>query len=547
MPLDFPNSPAINDAWTGSNGVTYTWTGTMWTVSGSGAGPYLPLAGGTMTGALALAADPTTSPQAATKRYTDNAINLAGNYLGTWSVAANSPNISAGGSISNANYVAVTVNPATPEVVPAGVPGIAGLTVANGDRVIWASGLGTWQILRNAGVTLAAADARYVALGGSTMTGALTLPGNAASALQAVPLQQVPAASSTTPAMDGTATVGAGTTWARADHIHPTDTSRASVAAMTAAGAAAANNVGRNLIHNPLFNVAQRGAGPFTASGNYTADRWQLSFGNGSSSVTVAAIVDASRAQIGDEAASWALANAFVGSATAGSYNMIWQQIEDVHRLAGKTVTVSFYAAALSGAPKLGVSFDQNFGSGGSPSATVNGNGASVTLGTAWARYSVPLTLASIAGKTLGSNGDSKTTLNLWHSAEAAFAARSGSIGVQSGTVFVWGVQLEIGSVATPLEKPDPQVDLAKCQRFFCTMQCVTQGYGLATGGVSQTLTLPVPMRGVPTLTPTTNANTNIGTLTLTALNQQAVWPNSTVTASGTWTINQSFTASADL
>ena len=36
----------------------------------------------------------------------------------------------------------------------------------------------------------------------------------------------VPAASSTTPAMDGTAAVGTGTTYARADHVHPTDTSR---------------------------------------------------------------------------------------------------------------------------------------------------------------------------------------------------------------------------------------------------------------------------------------------------------------------------------
>ena len=37
----------------------------------------------------------------------------------------------------------------------------------------------------------------------------------------------VPAASTTTPVMDGTAAVGTGTTWARADHVHPTDTTRA--------------------------------------------------------------------------------------------------------------------------------------------------------------------------------------------------------------------------------------------------------------------------------------------------------------------------------
>lgn len=37
----------------------------------------------------------------------------------------------------------------------------------------------------------------------------------------------VPSASTTTPSMDGTASYGSGTTWARADHVHPTDTSRA--------------------------------------------------------------------------------------------------------------------------------------------------------------------------------------------------------------------------------------------------------------------------------------------------------------------------------
>jgi microcystin-dependent protein len=41
----------------------------------------------------------------------------------------------------------------------------------------------------------------------------------------------VPAPSSTSPAMDGTAAVGTGTTYARADHVHPSDTSRMAVGA----------------------------------------------------------------------------------------------------------------------------------------------------------------------------------------------------------------------------------------------------------------------------------------------------------------------------
>lgn len=44
----------------------------------------------------------------------------------------------------------------------------------------------------------------------------------------------IPSASDTAPAMDGTASAGSGTTWARADHVHPTDTSRASASALTA-------------------------------------------------------------------------------------------------------------------------------------------------------------------------------------------------------------------------------------------------------------------------------------------------------------------------
>ena len=39
----------------------------------------------------------------------------------------------------------------------------------------------------------------------------------------------VPVASSTTPVMDGTAAIGSGTTWAKADHVHPSDTAKAAV------------------------------------------------------------------------------------------------------------------------------------------------------------------------------------------------------------------------------------------------------------------------------------------------------------------------------
>ena len=63
------------------------------------------------------------------------------------------------------------------------------------------------------------------------MTGAVNLSATfdaygAAAAALATAVAAIPSASTTTPAMDGTASAGSATTWARADHVHPTDTTR---------------------------------------------------------------------------------------------------------------------------------------------------------------------------------------------------------------------------------------------------------------------------------------------------------------------------------
>jgi hypothetical protein len=47
----------------------------------------------------------------------------------------------------------------------------------------------------------------------------------------------VPVASTTTPIMDGSAAIGVGVTWAKADHVHPSDTSRLAVSGGTMTGA----------------------------------------------------------------------------------------------------------------------------------------------------------------------------------------------------------------------------------------------------------------------------------------------------------------------
>ena len=67
--IDFPASPNVGDTFT-SGGLSWKWDGAKWAATG-GAGTDLPLAGGTMTGAMALAADPAAALQPATKQYVD--------------------------------------------------------------------------------------------------------------------------------------------------------------------------------------------------------------------------------------------------------------------------------------------------------------------------------------------------------------------------------------------------------------------------------------------------------------------------------------------
>jgi hypothetical protein len=310
---------------------------------------------------------------------------------------------------------------------------------------------------------------------------------------------------------------------------------------------AAEHNVGRNLLHNSLFNIAQRGAGPWTANGAYTADRWQMNANLDTFSVGTFAFNDASRTQIGDEAATRGLNVSFTGNSGAAAFSSLGQKIEGVRRLASKTVTLSFFAGAGAAGLRLGANLYQSFGTGGSPSPGVQGNGQSVAITTAYARYSLTFTVPSAAGMTLGTNGDDLTAVNFYFSCGTTNAALAGNIGVQSGSVSLWGVQLEIGATATPLEKPDPQQDLAKCQRFFqngnAYLNC-SQTAGQAFGYL---MPFSVAFRAIPTVTPNSTGYTNASGLVAAQITPANMLIYAVAGATGSCNFNTGFTASADL
>lgn len=374
---------------------------------------------------------------------------------------------------------------------------------------IYTFGGATWRWDGTAWVN-ANTGANFVATTGSTMTGPLVLSGNApASApLQAVPLQQV-----------------------------------------STAIAAAPDNIGRNLLHNSLFAVSQRGGGPFTTNGAFTTDRWRQLFVSDTMSVSSVFLTDEDRAAIGDEAALYGLQITFTGNAAAGAYSFIRQSIEGLNRPSNKAVSPSFFAKATSGTPRLGFSMQQYFGTGGSPSPFVDGIGASQTapLSTTFARYVPPsFTMPSVAGKTQGTNGDAITAFDVWFSSGATNNANAGNIGVQSGTVVLWGPQFELRSVATPLEKLDVRIDTSNCQRFYQTVPVFWAGYVSAANGYVFASPFVVSMRATPTGSIISDSSTNFGARTL-GTASISVSATATATASGFGSVNVIAALSADL
>jgi hypothetical protein len=292
---------------------------------------------------------------------------------------------------------------------------------------------------------------------------------------------------------------------------------------------------GKNKIINGDFFINERGFTSNTTTAAYNFDRWLQQNSGGTFTVTPQTFTAGTAPVAGYEGVNFVQGITATQSA-AGDYAIITQRIENVRTFAGNTVTISFYAKANTGTPKIGVEVQQNFGSGGSPSATVSTPGSAITLTTSFARYSVTVAVPSLSGKTVGTTANtSYLELNLWTSAGATYATRASSIGIQNFTASIWGVQVEYGSYATPFQTATGtlQGELQLCKRYFDTSnggfvgiassasKVVLVNNAVTAFRVSPTVTLPgvftngVNEVGVALRTPTAMTATNIGRTTV--------------------------------
>lgn len=229
-------------------------------------------------------------------------------------------------------------------------------------------------------------------------------------------------------------------------------------------------SAGKNYIINGDFRINQRNFTSNTATGAYNFDRFTQLNGGGTGTLTITpqTFTLGSAPVAGYEARNFVQCVTASGAST-DTYAIFGQKIESVRTLAGQTATISFWAKATSGTPKIGVELEQIFGTGGSPSATVNTAAGSVTISTSWARYSVTVAVPSISGKTIGTNSDDILNIYLWMSAGSTFAVRSSSTGLQNNTFQFWGIQVEQGSVATAFQTATGTLagERSACERYY--------------------------------------------------------------------------------
>lgn len=247
----------------------------------------------------------------------------------------------------------------------------------------------------------------------------------------------------------------------------------------------------KNRIINGDFDIWQRGtSGTYTVS-NYTgADRWiYINDGTAATGVTISRqTFTVGQTDVpGNPKYFLQLTNNNLSGAPS---NYIRNQIEGVGTLAGQTGTYSFWGRVTSGTAACSAGYQQEFGTGGSPSAGIYPAGQSFTLTTTWQKFSFTFDFPSITGKTLGTNNNDKMNMAMY-------------LPTTSGQVFQFArVQLEEGPVATPFEKRPIGLELMLCMRFYQRYtQPMLRGVVSGQNASRMGMMLPVEMRAAPTVT----------------------------------------------
>jgi hypothetical protein len=247
---------------------------------------------------------------------------------------------------------------------------------------------------------------------------------------------------------------------------------------------------------NSAFQVWQRGTSVAVSGAVYTADRWQGFRSGGVAGSTISRQTTSDTTNLPNIQYCARVQRDSGNTSTA--YVTITQPFETINTIpyVGKTITLSYYARrganfsatsnALLASVYTGTGNDQTWISGYTGFAVASQTTA--TLTTTWQRFTATVTLATtVTEMSLGFSWDPTGTAGAADYFE------------------ITGVQLELGSVATPFHTyaATIQGELAACQRYYFRYSAASYEY-FATG-VNRTSVLndstvrfPVTMRVAP-------------------------------------------------
>jgi hypothetical protein len=268
------------------------------------------------------------------------------------------------------------------------------------------------------------------------------------------------------------------------------------------------NNGSRNVLINGSFMVWQQ-ATSHSTTGYGSDDMWHID--NNGSTFTNSRQTHVTGQTAVPNNPTYYCRVAVTSSAGASNFVNKQQRIENVATLSGGKATLSFYAKA-DASKDIAIEFVQNFGTGGSPTATVEGIGSTkLSLTTSWVLQTVTVDLPSISGATLGSDGNDYLALVIWMDAGSDFDTRTDTLGQQSGTFEFSDIQIESGEYASIFERKTYADILNDCLRYCHVSGNQAAFSGDVTSGQDYVAKcdLGVTMRAAPSVTLTNVANTN--------------------------------------
>ena len=267
----------------------------------------------------------------------------------------------------------------------------------------------------------------------------------------------------------------------------------------------------RNKIINGDMTIAQRGTTFAAIADNaYSVDRWKIIY-TASAAYTVSQQADVPASNEFQNSLRVAVTTADTTIA-AGDYSLIRQDIEgyNVRDLIGRTFTLSFWVRSS----KTGTHCVSFVNSGNNRSFIGE---YTVSAANTWEQKSITVSGGLITAGTwdwtngtglkvgwvLAAGSTFQTTAGAWQTGNfVATSAQVNCLDSNTNIFAITGVQLEVGSVATPFEHRPFGVELALAQRYYYRQDAATSraGNGQSTSTTSARILIsfPVVMRAKP-------------------------------------------------